>query len=162
MMTPSGSRVTGANDFDFLIGNWSVRHRRLKRRLASDTESIEFSGPATARPILGGLGNIDEYRIDLPSDPYIGSSLRLFNPAAGTWSIHWMDSRDPKLDPPMIGRFEGGRGLFFGDDTFEGKPIRVRFIWSGVTATTCQWEQAFSIDGGESWETNWTMSFTRV
>jgi hypothetical protein len=162
MMTPSGSRVTGANDFDFLIGNWSVRHRRLKRRLAGDTESIEFSGPASARSILGGLGNFDEYHIDLPSGAYIGSTLRLFNPATGLWSIHWMDSRDPKLDPPMIGSFEGGRGLFFGDDTFEGKPIRVRFIWSGMTASACHWEQAFSIDGGESWETNWTMSFTRV
>ena len=69
-------------------------------------------------------------------------------------------SRNPKLDPPMVGSFSDGRGLFFGDDTFEGKPIRVRFIWSPLTYATCRWEQAFSQDGGETWETNWTMDFT--
>lgn len=161
-MPPSGARAGGANDFDFLIGDWSVLHRRLKRRLAGDTEWIEFSGPATARKILDGFGNVDEYRIDLPTGRYVGSSLRLFDPAAQTWSIYWMDSRNPKLDPPMVGSFNGGRGVFFGDDTFEGRPIRVRFIWSGMTRATCRWEQAFSIDGGSSWETNWIMAFTRV
>ena len=108
------------------------------------------------------MGNIDEYRIDLPAGAYVGSSLRLFNPATQNWSIYWMDSRDPKLDPPMVGRFQDGRSLFFGDDSFDGKKIRLRFIWSGMTRTTCRWEQAFSIDGGASWETNWIMTFTRV
>ena len=152
----------GADDFDFLIGDWSVVHRRLKRRLMAETEWIECSGQATARKILDGLGNIDEYRIDLPAGAYVGSSLRLFNPATQNWSIYWMDSRDPKLDPPMVGRFQDGRGLFFGDDNLDGKKILVRFIWSGMTRTTCRWEQGFSIDGGASWETNWIMAFTRV
>ncbi|SRR6266545_6214063 len=152
----------GADDFDFLIGDWSVLHRRLKQRLVGDTEWIECSGPASARKILGGLGNVDEYRINLPAGAYIGASLRLFNPVMKTWSIYWMDSRNPKLDPPMVGSFRDGRGLFFGDDTFEGQPIRVRFVWSGMTRTTCRWEQAFSVDGGSSWETNWVMTFTRV
>ena len=152
----------GVGDFDFLIGEWSVVHRRLKRRLTSEAEWFEFSGPATARKILDGLGNIDEYRIDLPAGAYVGSSLRLFNPATQNWSIYWMDSRDPKLDPPMVGRFQDGRGLFFGDDSFDGKKVRVRFIWSGMTRLACRWEQGFSIDGGASWETNWIMTFTRV
>lgn len=153
--------AAGFHDFDFLIGDWSIRHRRLKQRLAGCAEWIECSGPASARKILGGLGNIDECEIALPTGTYLGSTLRLFNPSAQTWTIYWMDSRDPKLDPPMAGRFEDGRGLFFGDDTFEGRPIRVRFIWSAMTPTACRWEQAFSDDGGESWETNWTMDFTR-
>jgi hypothetical protein len=153
--------VSGANDFDFLIGNWSVHHRRLNRRLAGDTTWIEFTGPATARKILGGLGNFDEIDIALPSGPYKGATLRLFNPATQLWSIHWMESRNPALDPPMIGKFENGLGLFYGDDVFEGRPIRLRFIWTPMTATECRWEQAFSDDGGREWETNWTMAFTR-
>jgi hypothetical protein len=152
----------GVDDFDFLIGDWSVVHCRLKRRLMGETEWVEFSGPATARKILDGLGNIDEYQIDLPAGAYVGSSLRLFNPATQNWSIYWMDSRDPTLDPPMVGRFKDDQGLFFGDDSFEGQQIRVRFIWSGMARTTCRWEQAFSVDGGASWETNWIMTFTRV
>jgi len=153
---------SGADDFNFLMGDWSVTHRRLVRRLVGDTEWIEFSGPASARQILGGLGNTDEYRIDLPEGAYIGASLRLFNPAAQTWTIYWMDSRDPKLDPPVVGRFTDGRGVFLGDDTHDGRPIRVRFLWSSTPGRPCRWEQAFSTDRGVSWETNWTMTFTRV
>jgi hypothetical protein len=153
--------VRGINDFDFLIGEWSVLHRRLKRRLVGDTEWIEFSGPAVARKILGGFGNFDEIQIPLPSGKYFGSTLRLFNPTTELWSIYWMDSRNPVLDPPMIGSFTDGRGLFYGDDSFEGRPIRVRFIWSPMTANTCRWEQAFSVNEGQSWETNWIMTFLR-
>lgn len=151
-----------ANDFDFLFGEWTVHHRRLAKRLENSTDWIEFTGPATARKILGGLGNFDEIAVNLPGDPYLGATLRLFNPETGSWSIHWMDSRHPgTLDPPMIGRFENGRGLFFGDDTFNGRPIRIRFVWTPLTPVSCSWEQAFSTDGGATWETNWTMHFER-
>ena len=150
----------GARDFDFLIGKWTVLHRRLKRRLVGDSEWIEFAGPASVRKILAGWGNIDECQIPLPSGAYTGATLRLFNPRTALWSIYWMDSRNPGLDPPMIGKFENGRGLFYGDDTFDGRPIRVRFIWTPLPDHRCRWEQAFSVDGGDTWETNWTMSFT--
>jgi hypothetical protein len=164
-MTPGGfaERIpaAGVDDFDFLIGEWSVLHRRLTRRLAGDTNWIEFTGTASARKILGGMGNFDEFHIPLPSGEYIGSTLRLFSPATELWSIYWMDSRNPVLDPPMTGKFSEGRGLFYGDDTFEGRRIRVRFIWTPLTPTSCRWEQAFSADAGASWETNWTMAFTR-
>jgi hypothetical protein len=156
------TEIEGAADFDFLIGDWSVRHRRLERRLEQNTNWIEFSGPASARKILAGLGNIDEIAIDLPTGPYVGATLRLFSPSTRLWSIYWMDSRNPGLDPPMTGQFTGNCGLFYGDDTFEGKPIRVRFIWTVLSATACRWEQAFSSDEEQSWETNWTMEFTRV
>ena len=111
---------------------------------------------------LGGLGNIDEIAINLPTGPYLGATLRLFNPSTQLWSIYWMDSRNPGLDPPMTGRFSGGRGLFYGDDTLGARPIRVRFIWTVISSGACRWEQAFSADEGQSWETNWTMDFTRV
>lgn len=157
-----GSDSNGVDDFDFLIGTWSVSHRRLKRRLVRDEEWVEFTGPASARKVLDGFGNFDEFHIDLPSGSYVGSTLRLYNPAARQWSIYWMDSRDPRLDPPLVGQFRDGRGLFFGADSFDGRPIDVRFIWSDMTPTSCRWEQAFSPDKGETWETNWTMKFTRV
>jgi hypothetical protein len=152
----------GAKDFDFFIGDWSVHHRRLRRRLAGDGQWDEFAGTTTVRKVLAGLGNFDEGPIALPGDPYVGATLRLFNPKSGLWSIYWMDSRNPGLDPPMTGRFQEGRGLFQGDDTFEGRPIRVRFVWTPQDARSCRWEQAFSADQGASWETNWHMAFTRA
>jgi hypothetical protein len=77
-------------------------------------------------------------------------------------SIYWVDGRDPKLDPPMIGSFQGRDGLFFGDDVFDGRPIRVRFLWTIIARDHCGWEQAFSDDQERSWETNWLMDFWRA
>ena len=94
---------------------------------------------------------------------FVGMSFRFYDPYAELWSIYWADSRRPGLlDPPVIGGFSGDSGVFEGDDTFGGRPIRVRFTWSGVTTATPRWEQAFSDDGGETWETNWIMDFTRA
>jgi hypothetical protein len=76
-------------------------------------------------------------------------------------SICWADSRREGLDPPVTGRFAGGIGTFFGQDQHEGRPITVRFIWSHITAAGARWEQAFSADGGASWEINWVMEFER-
>ena len=161
-MTADAQAATGIADFDFLLGRWSVRHRRLKERLTGCTEWIEFMGTASVRTILGGLGNFDECIIPLPDGQFVGATLRLFDPSTGLWTIYWMDSRRPgRLDPPMVGRFVNSEGLFLGDDSHEGRPIRVRFIWSRSSSDTCRWEQAFSIDHERTWEINWTMDFIR-
>ncbi len=156
------SLPAAAHDFDFLIGDWNVRHRRLKRWLANDGEWFEFSGTMSAGKLLGGLANLDENVIHLPQGSYRACTLRFYNPTAQLWSIYWLDGRDPKLDPPMTGRFEHGEGLFFGEDRFEGRPIRIRFIWSVPEAKRCRWSQAFSVDRGATWETNWIMEFERT
>ncbi len=116
----------------------------------------------TAKPILGGCGNFDENVIELPQGTYQACTVRLFNPEQGRWSIYWIDGRDPKLDQPVHGTFSDGVGTFFGEDTFEGRPIRIRFLWSQIKANSARWEQAFSVDSGATWEANWIMEFTRV
>lgn len=151
------------NAFDFFVGNWSCRHRYLTRRLAGCTDWIEFPGTGSMRKILDGFGNIDENDIRLPTGRYIGVSLRTYDPSTDKWSIYWLDSRRPgRIDPPVVGRFENGVGSFYGDDTFEGRAMRVRFHWSNITANSAQWEQAFSLDEGNTWEINWFMNFTRM
>ena len=154
---------SAARDFDFYLGAWRVHHRRLKERLAGNDEWQEFEGTSTAWPILGGAGNIDDNVLELPAGTYRAISLRSFDPETGRWSIWWLDGRHPgRLDPPVVGGFEAGVGTFVCDDTLNGRPILVRFIWSGITATTCRWEQAFSPDGGRTWEVNWVMESTRI
>lgn len=151
------------NAFDFLVGNWNVHHRYLRRRLAGCTEWIEFPGTSSMRKILDGFANMDDDDIHLPAGRYAGVSLRTYDPKNESWSIYWLDSRySARIDPPLAGRFDDGIGTFHGDDTFEGRPIRVRFLWSRITPTSARWEQAFSDDGGNSWETNWYMDFTRM
>jgi hypothetical protein len=149
-----------ARDFDFWMGRWKVRNRRLKARLEGSEEWEEFDATSVARPILGGLGNEDEFRTDHDGG-FIGMSFRFFDPEKRRWSIYWADSRrSGELDPPVFGTFSGDIGVFEGEDEFEGRPIRVRFIWSGTRTRTPRWEQAFSADDGETWETNWVMDFS--
>ena len=152
----------GCESFDFLVGDWRVEHRKLKRRLAGDDEWLDFTGSCAMRKILGGRGNIDENVLDVPGAAYEGFTLRLFAPAEGSWSIWWVDSRDPAVTSPVVGRFRDGVGTFLGDDELDGKPIKVRFVWSDITPTSARWEQAFSPDAGTTWEINWTMTFARV
>jgi hypothetical protein len=152
-----------SHDFDFLAGSWKVRHRRLKERLTGCTEWEECGGTSTLRPIMGGCGNVDDNVIELPSGTYRAASVRAYDAASGQWAIWWIDGRTPHnpLDPGMRGRFEDGVGTFFADETFEGRPIRVRFLWTDITPASARWQQAFSEDGGASWETNWVMDFER-
>jgi len=156
------TQTTGSADFDFFIGTWRIAHRQLKQRLAGCTEWLEFGGTCSTSPLLGGHGNVDDNVIDHPSTPYRAVTLRSFDAATGNWSIWWLDGRFPnRIDVPMVGGFDSGKGTFFADDTFNGTPIKVRFLWS-ADPNRPRWEQAFSTDGGGTWETNWIMDFTRV
>ncbi|MGH6884941.1 MAG: DUF1579 domain-containing protein [Geminicoccales bacterium] len=159
---PDSAVGDGRHDFDFLVGRWSVAHRRLRRRLANDAQWDEFAGRSELRPIVGGLANIDDNILELPAGTYRAATLRVFDPATGLWSIWWIDGRNPRLEPPVHGRFENGVGTFLGDDVFDGRPIRVRFLWSEIAPRSARWEQAFSTDGGAAWETNWIMTFKRI
>ena len=159
---PAAASIEGVNDFDFLFGRWRVHHRRLDRRLVGETRWTGFEGTLTARPLIGGLANLDENTLDLPSGRYEAVGLRIFDAATRTWSIWWIDARAPKLEAPVTGRFVDGAGTFEADDVHEGIPIRVRFVWSDITASEARWEQAFSTDGGTTWEVNWTMRFERL
>lgn len=157
---PPGS--AGARGFDFLLGRWNVRHRKLGRRLVGCTEWIEFSGTLEVFRVLGGLGNIDDNDLDDPEGQYRATSLRLFDTIADQWAIRWIDGRSAGIDPPLIGTFLGREGRFHGDDFFAGRAIRIRFVYEDVKPGLARWEQAFSIDQGITWETNWTMEFIRV
>jgi len=150
----------GSHDFDFWMGSWKIRNRRLRERLKGSTTWDEFEATGVARPLLGGIGNEDVYRTDF-SGGFTGMSFRFFDKATRQWSIYWADSRKGTLDPPVVGSFTGEVGIFEGVDTLEGRPIRVRFTWSRVATPEPRWEQAFSDDGGKTWETNWVMEMTR-
>jgi len=156
--------LSGLHDFDFLVGSWQVHHRRLKERLANNHEWVEFDGTCNNLALMGGWANVDDNVLRMPEGEYRGVGLRSYDPKTGQWAIWWLDSRNPfgDLDPPVKGRFENGVGTFYADDTLRGKTVRVRFTWSNITPTSAHWEQAFSPDGGKTWEVNWRMVFQRV
>ena len=161
---PAAQNLTGLHDFDFRAGEWVAHHRRLKERLAGSHEWVEFDGTQSFRILMDGYANEDENLFNMPGGgAYKGVTLRAYDPKSGQWAIWWLDGRTPfgDLDPPVKGHFEKGVGTFYADDTLRGKPVRVRFTWSDITAASAHWEQAFSPDGGKTWEVNWITDFKR-
>jgi hypothetical protein len=159
---PLRIEADGPTDFDFFVGEWTVEHKRLKARLAGCTDWDSFSGSCSMHKIMGGFGNIDDNIVELPAGPYRAATIRSFDPKARTWSIWWLDARAPgSLDVPVVGSFVDGVGTFLAHDTLNGQPIIVRFLWTIPAPDRPRWEQAFSPDGGKTWETNWVMNFTR-
>jgi hypothetical protein len=161
--TRAAAMSSHAKDWRWLVGNWDVWHRRLKERLSGSTEWEEFGGKSALWLTMGGLGTIDDNIVEIPSGTYRGLTLRTFDPKTNQWAIWWLDARKPtRIDPPVIGGFEGDTGTFFGRDTFNGQPIKVRFRWNDVHGRRPWWEQAFSTDDGATWEVNWRNYFTRT
>lgn len=150
------------HDFDFMVGSWRIHNHFLKGRLRGSTEWIEYDAQYDLQLLLDGLGNIDRYKAVRDGKTINGMTLRLFNPETGEWSLYWADNiRAGILQPPMVGKFHGDVGEFFGPEEVDGKPVLCRFRWLKGNLNSPQWEQAFSADGGKTWETNWIMTFTR-
>ena len=149
---PSSS--SSAHDFDYLVGNWKLKNRKLASRLTHSTEWISFESRVEMHQILGGLGNIDKYTDEASGKPYEGVALRLFNPKTRLWSIYWADANSGTLDPPVVGSFENGIGHFFARDTYRGTPIIAVFRWDVRNPERPVWSQAFSTDEGKTWEWN--------
>jgi hypothetical protein len=147
------------NDFDFFNGTWDVANKWRTSFLDPASDWEEFPGLTHARRVFDGAASFDE--VVFPTKGFSGLTLRLYNPKTADWSLYWASKRTGTLFPPVVGRFDGDRGEFYGDDTHDGKDVRARFIWSDVTPGSAHWEQAFSLDGGQTWLTNWIMDLTR-
>lgn len=152
----------GRVDFDFEMGRWQVRHRRLTELLKGSNAWEEFEGISVARKVLGGLGLIDEISNQRASGPFQGMTLHLFDPQTHQWSIYAANSIQGNLSTPMIGRFAQGRGAFYAYEPIDGRHMYTRFLWLDITPTFYRWEQAFSVDGGSTWETNWIQDHIRL
>lgn len=148
------------HDFDFFVGDWTGANRRLKQRWVGSDDWDEFPNTLTCGSQLGGVVNLD-YHVHFPTKGWSGMTVRAFDVESRRWSLYWINSRTGKLFPPVVGGFSGDHGEFFGDDTDEGRPVKVRFRWTKHRPGAARWEQAFSLDG-RAWETNWVCEHTRV
>jgi hypothetical protein len=151
----------GQHDFDFETGTWKTRLKRLVHPLSGSTTWVEMEGTSVVRKVWDGRANLLELVADGPGAHFEGLSLRLYNPQSHQWSLSFASSRDGTLNTPTIGEFKNGRGEFFSQETLNGRPIFVRFVISDIT-DSCRFEQAFSDDGGKTWEVNWIATDTRV
>jgi hypothetical protein len=166
----------GSRDFDFIYGKWRMPNHRLKKRLADSHEWADFITCDEGGPLPGGIGDTDYWRASYWQD-FVGVTFRTYDPKAGLWRIYWVDNRfsEGAIGTPVIGKFEGNVGIFEGPDTYNGKPVTVRYTWRVNPAqvqtdwekllnpngarVVAKWEQALSADGGKTWETNWYNEF---
>jgi len=158
----SSAEKDGQHDFDFEIGSWNIHLSRLQDRLAGSTTWVDFDGTSVTRKVWNGRANLEEFETDSSQGHIEGLTLRLYNPQSHQWSIYWANGKDGILAQPMIGEFKNGRGEFFDQEPWKGRAVYVRFIWSDTTTKTPHFEQAFSDDGGKTWEVNWITNQTRV
>ncbi len=152
----------GSHDFDWEIGSWTTHLRYLPEPLTGSDRWVEYRGTTEVRPVLGGRANLVELSVEGAAGKIEGASLRLYNPKARQWTLNFASARGGVLTPPVTGGFDAkGRGVFFGVDTVDGRTVLVRFVISDVTPNSARFEQAYSADGGASWETNWIAVDTR-
>jgi hypothetical protein len=159
---PSAQQPDGQHDFDFEFGDWKAHISRRLKPLTGSTTWVEYDGTSVVRKVWNGRANLGELEVSGPQGQIQGLSLRTYNPQSRQWHIGWVNSADGTMGPPMIGGFKNGRGEFYNQEPFNGRAIFVRFIFSHITANSFQIEQAFSADGGKTWEANWIAKFSRV
>jgi hypothetical protein len=152
----------GSHDFDFEFGDWTMRLKRLVKPLSGSKDWVEYEGSSVVHMIWGGAANVGEIDISGPAGRIQGMSVRVYNPLSGQWGVSFASARGGELGQPMVGGFKDGRGEFYNQDTFNGRAIFVRFIFSEITPRSFRLEQAFSDDGGKTWEPNWISTFSKV
>jgi hypothetical protein len=153
--------VAGEHDFDFEIGTWKTHLKRLQGPLTGSTTWVEYEGTTVVRKVWDGRANLVELDVKGPAGRIEALSLRLYNKEARQWSLNFSNSASGTLSIPMIGGFRDGRGEFYSQETLNGRAIFVRFVISHITSNSCRFEQAFSPDGGRTWEVNWIATDTR-
>jgi hypothetical protein len=151
----------GQHDFDFNLGTWKTHVSRLQNPLTGSTTWVEYDGISVVRAILGGRASLFELTADGPAGHLEGAGLRLYNPQSHQWSLNWTSGKTGVLGVPTIGEFKNGRGVFVDQESLNDRVILVRNSFMDITPNSARFEQTFSDDGGQTWETNWVMTFKR-
>ena len=159
---PATSSHAGNHDFDFEFGEWHMELSRRVKPLSGSNEWQKYEGTSIVRKVWNGAANIGEIELDGPKGHIEGMTLRVFNPDARQWNVHFANSTSGVVGDAMVGGFRDGRGEFYDQETYDGRAVFVRFVFSDITGTTFKFEQAFSEDGGKTWEPNWVATFTRT
>jgi hypothetical protein len=158
---PSGESRDGQHDFDFNIGTWQIHTRLLLHPLMGSNDWVDLNGTVHVRKVWNGRTQLEEIEADGSTGHFEGLTLFLYNPQAHPWGQYFVDSAVGVLNRPQIGGFKNGRGELFGQESFNGRTVFVRFVWSDITPNSHHVEQSFSDDGGKTWQPNFVATLTR-
>jgi hypothetical protein len=162
LITPTSR--DGHGDFNFLLGQWHTHYRLLRLRLVHSQHWEECDGEALVTPFWSNYGNLEigTLRCPPPRRHIDSMTLRTYSAETHQWTL-WWGTKELGVSPPQqVGHFDSdGVGRFYANDTWEGTPIIVRYQWNTLKGLP-HFEQAFSADGGKTWETNWICDYTRA
>lgn len=161
--TPPVDAASQQHGFDWQFGAWNIHMSRLLHPLTGSTTWTPLDGSVLVRRLWGGRANLAEIQTQGPSGHLQFLSLRLYNPQSQQWSMLFAHSKDGVLNgPALIGEFKDRRGVFYDQEPYQDRAILVRFTFRSLTADSSRDEQAFSADGGQTWEVNWINTQTRM
>jgi hypothetical protein len=154
----------GSHDFDFQVGKWKLKIKKLEKPLSGQQNWLDYSGTSTVTPLWGGKAQVEVLELDAPGAGHLeGMTLRTYSPAGHQWYLNWQNVKTAgAFGPPTVGSFNGDRGEFYDQEEWNGKMILVRAVWSNITKNSAHFEQSFSEDGGKTWEPNWIADQTRL
>jgi hypothetical protein len=153
----------GQRDFDFELGTWTIKIRRLVHPLSGSSEWASPEGYThIVQKVWDGRASLAQLENDRPSRHFDGLMLRMYNLESHEWNIYWGSAKTATVDAPLVGHFEHGRGEFFQHDTYQGKPVIVRLVYSEITPSSFHTESSYSADDGKTWEPNLIQTFARV
>jgi hypothetical protein len=151
----------GQHDFDWEIGTWDTRLKRLREPLSDKSSWVDYAGTSVIKSVMGNRANLVELDVRGAAGHIAGVSLRLYQPASGQWILHFANLANGTMTDPVVGSFTGGLGTFYGQDTVNDRKVLVRFLIIPMSKDQWRFEQAFSADGGKTWENNWIAIDTR-
>lgn len=154
----------GRHDFDYLVGSWKIHLKRLTNPLTGSKRWVEFDGKVVCRKMWGGRGELEQFDVDSPEKHIVihGLTIRLYDPKTRQWHIYWSNAEQAVIEwPPVEGHFTNGRGEFYDEEDFEGRPILVRYLWTRTDTSSPHFEQSYSADWGKTWEVNWMTDQTK-
>ena len=161
--TEANEKLSGLNDFDFMVGTWEVTNHRLKERAIGSNEWETFTNKTEFyEPFMNGHANMDRSWFKLGGRDVEGVSIRVYNPQNNEWTIYWMADVYPVLTEQVRGSWNGDTGLFYGEEEYEGITYRMRFLWKKKSENYVEWEQAYFLPKKNEWETNWKMELRRI
>jgi hypothetical protein len=153
----------GQDAFDFDLGKWKTHSSRLLHPLTGSKTWVDMDGVSVVKKVWDGRANLAAYKADGPAGHIELMALRWFNPTTHEWNIDFATPNVGTLGAvPGVGEFKNGRVDFYDYEPINGRSVLVRFSMWSITHDTAQSEQAFSDDGGKTWEVNWINRYTRV
>jgi hypothetical protein len=162
-MPPAAKGMAGQHDFDFELGSWKMRVKRLLHPFTGSHAWVDFEADSFTRKVWGGRAQLEQFEGAAASGHLEGLTLRLFDPQSHEWRLYWATSKDGSLSVPQIGQFtKKGPGEFYAQDFYQGRAVLIRFVWTVINPSLAHFEQAFSDDGGKTWEVNWITDDKRV